>query len=225
MNRHLENKNNIVRIIGDIHGRFNPYREIIKDASHSIQVGDYGIGFTPKTDSLGWYGPLLNESSNHKFIRGNHDNPKACDDNVNWISDGTSYMDFFCVGGAYSIDKHWRIEGRDYWPDEELTMDQWNVILDAYAEQKPDFVISHDGPDSIVKRMFHEKFVSSNEIGSFTRKGLDAMLEIHVPKFHFFGHWHDTRTLKTDECTFVCLGINEYFDFDIDKKEIVRYTK
>ena len=31
--------------IGDVHGKYNRYRDIIRDCENTIQVGDMGIGF------------------------------------------------------------------------------------------------------------------------------------------------------------------------------------
>ena len=53
-------------IIGDVHGKINEYLQLIKNRKHSIQLGDFGVGFVDIPEL-----PI-----NHRFIRGNHDNPE-----------------------------------------------------------------------------------------------------------------------------------------------------
>lgn len=64
--------------IGDVHGKFNKYIDILKNNNYniSIQVGDFGIGFADieYPTELG---------SNNFFIRGNHDNPHVCKNHPN----------------------------------------------------------------------------------------------------------------------------------------------
>ena len=215
------------RLIGDIHGDFRFYEAVISDAEKSIQVGDFGVGFlsqktsiwTPKIDKIQRFGPLYEETFkdepnlNHRFIRGNHDNPMACKENKLWIPDGTMCGPFFCVGGALSIDKSMRTEGIDYWSDEELTYDEFMKIADIYEAIKPDYVISHDCPEFITPHMF--TWYNKSAFPSITRQGLQMLYEIHQPKAWFFGHWHFHRIEKIYDTTFVCLDINQALDIDI----------
>jgi calcineurin-like phosphoesterase family protein len=106
-----------IRFIGDVHGHWHRYKKRIKDVETSIQVGDFGVGFyTPYTDKLVGGNPPYDHmcKGNHRFIRGNHDNPSFCKKHPFWIPDGTMIHDkIFCVGGAASIDRHHRTEGYD----------------------------------------------------------------------------------------------------------------
>src|SRR5215475_1197882 len=104
--------------IGDVHGKFEPYKRLIKDRRDTIQVGDMGVGFQ------GWRnGELVYLTNppydrmvegNHRFIRGNHDNPGVCRQQRQWIADGAVEGDMMFVGGAFSIDREWRTEGLDW---------------------------------------------------------------------------------------------------------------
>lgn len=218
------------RLIGDIHGDYKTYLKLIQDADKSIQVGDFGVGFgmrgsTARSHPSGGdlyarWGPLYEETLkaepnlNHRFIRGNHDNPEACRENKLWIPDGTMCGPFFCVGGGLSIDKSRRTPGWDYWTDEELSYADFYEIADSYEALKPDFVISHDAPESVIQIMFHD-YYSKNLYPSITRQGLDMLRNIHKPKYHFFGHWHEDRVETIEGTTYVCLGINSVFDIEI----------
>lgn len=83
-----------MRFIGDCHGKFNAYLEIVKDCPESIQVGDFGAGFVPLPDV----------NKDHFFIRGNHDNPTICKTSRNWIEDGSQIGNMFFVGGLDYLD-------------------------------------------------------------------------------------------------------------------------
>lgn len=194
-----------IRVIGDIHGDYGAYQQIIDGCESSIQVGDFGIGFI--NDGF-------ERTESHRFIRGNHDDPGKCKDNKHWIPDGTSHAGFFCVGGGFSIDRAWRIEGKSWWPDEELSQKEMYKILDDYEKIKPDYVISHEGPGDVIERMFHDKTLMRPF--SRTSQMLDAMFFIHQPKVWFFGHWHESRHYILNQTDFICLGINAYTDVNID---------
>lgn len=53
---------------------------------------------------------------------------------------------FMAVGGAPSVDKHHRVEGRDWWPGEELTDEQ---VQHCTREGRVDVVLAHDCPTGV----------------------------------------------------------------------------
>lgn len=209
-----------VRIIGDVHGKFAPYKSIIKDVPFSIQVGDMGVGFrgyrhgepkwlaNPPHDAM--------SAGRHLFIRGNHDNPEVCKRQEFYIPDG-EYLDnkIFCCGGAVSIDKAYRTEGWDWWPDEELSTAELYAIVDRYVELKPEIVITHECPESVAT----ELMAAFNKVkvgdGSRTRQAFEVMLHHHQPKQWFFGHWHHSIEFQRGRTTFRCLNELEYADVEL----------
>ena len=72
---------NTCRVIGDVHGNIAEYLAICSECDRSVQLGDMGLGFK------GVYLPS-DEVMNHKFIRGNHDDPAACREHPYFIKDG-----------------------------------------------------------------------------------------------------------------------------------------
>lgn len=191
------------RIIGDVHGKFQGYESIIADCDNSIQVGDFGLGFgRPEPDVDG----------NHKFIRGNHDNPASCKAHRNWIPDGTLHDGiFFCIGGASSIDADMRTEGLNWWRDEELSYIEFQKIIEDYERIKPDYVISHDVPQTVCEMTFRRLI----RISDITRNALDTMLQIHKPKFWAYGHWHMDVTTNYEGCVFRCINELSWIDIDV----------
>ena len=74
----------LIKFIGDVHGKYGRYETILKNSDlPTIQVGDMGVGFFHR-DYEGTLRPFANPpydkmvAGNHRFIRGNHDNPYVC---------------------------------------------------------------------------------------------------------------------------------------------------
>jgi len=182
-----------MRFIGDTHAKFDRYLEIIQDCPASIQVGDFGVGFR----EVPTVGPT------HRFIRGNHDNPHKVSQH-NWIPDGTVEGDTFFLGGGESIDRHNRIEGRDWWPEEELTLGQLYQYMDVYEAAKPRVVVSHECPSDVTARLFAHNVGRINN-PSRTSQALGSLLYIHKPEIWIFGHWHLRVDEVLDGTRFICL--------------------
>lgn len=208
-----------LRVIGDVHGKFKPYRNIIRDVPFSIQVGDMGVGF------MGFRGGELRSLTNppydamsegrHLFIRGNHDNPEVCRKHAYWIPDGTVVDGIYCLGGAVSIDRAWRTEGLDWWADEECSYVELERMVDDYAAIKPEVVITHECPDSIAGEILASFRKGRIEDGSRTRQALDRMFAIHQPRHWLFGHWHESLSFVLGRTRFQCLNELEYADIEI----------
>lgn len=204
----------ILRFIGDVHGKFERYLQLIDGVDKSIQVGDMGIVFGekfPKDKIIGW----------HMFIRGNHDNPYSCRQNERCIPDGSSFTvegeKFFFLGGAWSIDWEWRQEyemstgHKIWWPNEECSVPKLQKIIDYYEEVKPEIVATHDCPTI----MAHEIHSQHEWDKSKTRQALDRMFEIHKPKLWVFGHHHINLVRNIDGTSFICLDELEFVDIDV----------
>lgn len=209
----------VVRLIGDVHGKFKPYRKLIRDIPFSIQVGDMGVGFRRNHGDMAWYSnPPFDAMSEgrHLFIRGNHDNPEVCRRQKYWIPDGALLPEgIYCLGGAVSIDRAYRTEGLDWWPDEECSYAELERMIDEYASFKPEIVITHDCPASVANEILAAFNMRKIEDGSRTRVALERMLERHRPRKWFFGHWHVSLTFERDATTFQCLDELESTDVEI----------
>lgn len=206
-----------MRYIGDVHGKYKQYKRIISNCPESIQVGDMGVGFFHERDSD--Y-PLQNPPydhmtrGNHRFIRGNHDNPEVCRKHTQWIYDGMTEIgqNRMFVGGALSIDKQWRVEGASWWADEELSISDLNVMISRYESFKPRTMITHDCPEYIARYLFNEN--GKFEFPSRTRQAFGTMLELHRPEYWIFGHWHTSKNEVIDGCRFICLAELEFIDIE-----------
>ena len=182
----------------------------------SLQLGDMGIGFSNDLDykySLEGksYPPILDK--NHKWIRGNHDDPEMSRNHPNNIGDYgyDEHTGIFYVGGGFSIDFRGRQEYYEkkgivtWWEDEEISLKEFEKALELYKKVKPNIVVSHECP-SIIK-----KDALSNDAKLFlisrTENFLQNMFEIHQPNYWIFGHHHKRVEKKIKKTQFV--GLNE----------------
>jgi Calcineurin-like phosphoesterase len=215
---------NLIRFIGDVHGKYRRYRKIIKGCKRSIQLGDMGVGFikhggirhgsfcaNPPFDSM--------SKGENEFIRGNHDNPSVCKRHKFFIPDGTVKDNMMFVGGAVSIDRPWRIPYYSWWPDEEPSLTELNQIVDVYSVVKPEIMATHECPryvaEILLRHMQHRKF----DDGSRCKQAFQSMFEMHKPKLWLFGHYHYSFDEVIEGTRFICLNELEYKDIDIEKCE------
>ena len=205
-----------MKFIGDVHGKYAQYERIISECENSIQVGDMGIGFKRQNPAWGeseyFPDPGYNKMvlGNHRFIRGNHDNPAVCMKHTQCIPDGHTEDGMMFIGGALSIDRAWRTEGIDYWADEELTQGDFYWMMDIYKDYKPKIMVTHECPDSIADLMLQDR--KKFKDGSITRQAFDGMFEEYKPEVWLFGHWHTSFDQVVLGTRFICLNELETLD-------------
>ncbi len=203
-------------IIGDIHGDIVKYGRLIKRSRSSLQVGDLGLGF-PDRDGARMTNLFrawdAKNHEHHKVLRGNHDNPNVFAGLKSYLGDW-GYLpdqDLFFVSGAYSIDRQWRTAGLDWWPEEEMSMDKLQEVVEEFGRCKPRFMVTHDCP------MVIYQFLCNHIHHNNTAMALDLMFGLHQPEKWYFGHHHQTKEIfHPDGTIFRCLAEHETFeDHDI----------
>lgn len=202
--------------IGDVHGKFRRYAQIIASRSNSIQVGDMGVGFRRPDDGRRHRNPPLGMmiAGGHRFIRGNHDNPGECRRHPQWIPDGRIEGEMMLIGGAFSDDSHWRTEGCNWWADEELTAPDLAALVHAYTAQRPRILVTHDCPAVMAARMY-KLLNEAMPAPSRTQRALQTMFEAHQPEFWLFGHYHLSTDWVAEGTRFVCLAELEAREFEV----------
>lgn len=192
-----------LRLIGDVHGHFRKYLELIKVTENSVQLGDFGFDYRC-LDEVDW--------NHHKIVLGNHDNYERVPQHALGAF-GTLELggySLFYIRGAYSIDRQYRTAYVSWWPQEELNGAQGEACVKAFAEAKPDFVLSHDCPVSIYPHVINNPWYIQE---SWTAKVLEQCLQRHQPKRWVFGHHHKSWSDKIGGTRFHCLAELEVMDF------------
>jgi hypothetical protein len=219
----------LTRLIGDIHGMFNAYQTFSIDnfEGPTIQLGDFGIGMG---QSDYWHENVneFHSTKVHRFIRGNHDNPHVCkQDMTGYIPDGTVEGDVMYIGGAWSIDNpaappgwYCRTPGVDWWFEEECSDQEYEAMLDVYKSVKPRVMITHDCPGVVSYEMFWNSGILKGPVyPNRTAEWFNRFYDAHQPEFHFFGHWHHSMMYKRGATTFVCLGELDWIDVDLNNSD------
>lgn len=206
-----------VRLIGDVHGKFGYYKRLIKSIENSIQLGDMGVGFrdwphgdfqpNPPYDAI--------KLGNHRFIRGNHDNPAVCKQQSYYIPDGTVEGDVMLIGGALSIDRAYRTEGFSWWADEELSIGELSDLVDLYVRTKPRVMLTHDCPESVVDQTLKAFNMERYNDPSRTRQAFQSMFDFHQPELWVHGHWHVRLDHVWGTTRFVCLEELGILDIEV----------
>ena len=202
----------MIYITGDTHGNvdfdylkdyFN--NRFVNENDFLIILGDAGIVWSEKENFIDDYAML---GLNVLFIDGNHENFELLNrfpvvtfngakchklyENVYHIMRGEiiklNNKTFFCMGGARSIDKIYRIENISWWKEEDIG---FNDIENGLANLKNvqntvDYVLTHCAPTSIINKMFNYKQDNNTKI-------LEKFKEIINFKYWYFGHYHENK--------------------------------
>ena len=99
----------------------------------------------------------------------------------------------WCFGGAESVDKENRIEGKSWWPEEEANYREIEYAQNALENcRNVDFALTHDAPLSLLRDLYAGQYLETSR----TSKFLDLAEEIIDTKYWFFGHHHIDRTFN-----------------------------
>jgi predicted phosphodiesterase len=192
---------NEVLLIGDVHGKYDRYHKIIRQTDrypYTIQLGDFGFNY----DTLKNVDP-----NNHKILGGNHDNYSIVNNFPHFLGDYGNFslngIDFFYYRGAWSIDRIYRTEGLDWWPQEQNNIDAFLKARELYRETKPDIVLTHDCPLDIIHYLLP---LGSKIYENNTTWVLQEFFNIHQPKIWRFGHYHISWEMNVGQTNFKCLN-------------------
>lgn len=214
-------KNRLV-LLGDVHGNYcyveTQYNKITHDFKKGdliVQLGDFGF-------EQDWYKAESYLSEYLRILPGNHDDYNYLKNNQPKVNLGNfGFFKFnnkkiFYVRGAYSIDKLYRLEYEKqngikiWWPNEELSIEEADQAFELYKECKPDIVLSHTAPYQIKSKILVN--LGFNPTQCFTSSLLSKLFSYHQPKFWYFGHFHSKEKIVYENCTFVCLDINQLLE-------------
>ena len=187
-----------------------------------IVLGDFGLVFYPRNDEFKSELALEKkkleylESKRYEIliIDGNHENfdrlfeetseeerygdaVRRIGRNIFWLQRGRIYTienkSFFCMGGAYSIDKAWRQKGISWWPQECPTEEECQAAKEKLisAGQRVDYVLTHTCPQLFIQLMGHTADHHDLHLTSFLNW---VWYEIDFDHW-YFGHWHIDKEL------------------------------
>jgi predicted phosphodiesterase len=196
-------------LIGDGHGNLTPVRQAASLGLTVVHLGD--LGFAREWRKAA-------RISNLHVVAGNHDEIPIARTTPVWLGD---YGDLgeriagadgvFFVRGALSIDRDLRIEGLDWWPEEELSYGELQEAIDFYTAMRPRVVLSHDCP-LVINHILY----GGETIPSRTATALWRMLQAHEPEVWYFGHHHVQFDRVIGKTRFRGLAIDEVVDVELE---------
>lgn len=109
---------------------------------------------------------------------------------------------FYVMGGAVSIDKGYRKAYISWWLEEvpsAAEMQEGFQNLEKHGN-KVDYIITHDGPATVVAQMYaglHRSFIPDE-----VERGFDMMAESVDFQYWFFGHHHEDKRMGKFICCY-----------------------
>ena len=232
----------MIFITGDTHRRFEHIKNFClkhKTTTNDVMIilGDAGINFCGYWRDFDLKKELVKLPITLFCIHGNHEQrPETIDTyeevehfgggvymesefpNLLFAKDGEIY-DFdgrkcIAIGGAYSIDKHLRIPGVNWWEDEQPSEEIKNRVENALAsaEWKVDIVLSHTSPFKYMPREEFLPGIDQSQVDNSTEHWLDFIEEKLSYKTWYCGHFHTSKSIDKIiflYCTFIELACIE----------------
>ena len=230
-----------------------------------VHVGDFGVGFCPSVDGeleqLYILNRRLMEHNVALFvIRGNHDNADWFNDpaymnrmvnnemieNIVFLPDHTLLtlelegkekpVKIYCNGGAISIDRTNRTQGRSYWRNEKF-----NCPSQEQLEEIPtdlDVIVTHNRPlgchptvynasvmqwclrDGQLDHDLKQEQIQMKRMFDSIRERNDSRNNIQ----HYFGHFHWNHRERIGDIAHITLAIKELTEFRYINKLVDQYN-
>lgn len=212
----------IWHITGDTHGRFGRFDEyrFEEPEKHAVIIlGDAGFNYyLNKTDKKNK--KIVNNYGFKVYcVRGNHEerpekvpgiHPFYDEEvggivlkeikypNIRYFIDGETYTiqgyRFLVIGGAYSVDKNYRLQnGYGWFKDEQLNESERDAILKKTKGKAYDFVLSHTCPISWEPTDLFLNCVDQKTVDKSMELWLDEVKNNITFKVWLFGHYHADR--------------------------------
>ena len=240
---------NMIYIMGDTHREFYRLNDIEKN-NMLIILGDAGINYylderdNKLKEQLNSYNiKLFCVQGNHEERPENISTYKEIDmfggkvfieeeyPNLIFAKNGELYdidnKKVLVIGGAYSVDKNYRIiYGYPWFKDEQLSKEEMNNILNKYKGQHIDIVLSHTCPLKYEPTEVFMKCIDQSDVDKSMEKFLDRVEEsINYDKW-YCGHYHTEKQIDKLEFMFGRIKVFNkdelYPKYDRNGYEIIR---
>ena len=193
-----------------------------------IVLGDFGV-IWEKNRTMHQLEALGSKNFTVAFVDGNHENfnlIKELEMPLDWNSGKVGYLPFGIIhlkrgeiytiegktfgicGGADSVDKWMRNEGTSWWPQETLTADSAQLLIDNAKNKELDFILSHDCPKTFVGFMKALGGINALDKYTETQINLQKIYDNVKCKNWYFGHWHMNMPIAASKCNMECLYDN-----------------
>ena len=121
--------------------------------------------------------------------------------NILFAKDGEIYdldgQKAIAIGGAYSIDKAWRVEGRSWWPDEQPSEEIKSRVEQSLenCSWSIDIVLSHTTPLKYEPTEVFIRGVDQSKVDKSTEIWLDGIEDRLTYRKWYCGHYHTEKKI------------------------------
>ena len=107
---------------------------------------------------------------------------------------------YFILGGAYSVDKHYRLEhGGKWFEDEQMSAaTKMRILRFIETENSFDYILSHCAPLKYEPIHLFLSFIKQENVDKSMEKFLDIVLDKVDFKTWFLGHYHSDEWLNSN---------------------------
>lgn len=241
----------MIYITGDVHRDFSRlYSKTFSKDDMVIILGDAGINYCLNEEDKDFKEHLSKLNIKLFCIQGNHEerpenissykevdmfNGKVFIEdefpNLIFAKNGETYTlddkNVLVVGGAYSVDKNYRLMyGHQWFKDEQLSESEKEMILNKYTGKHIDIILSHTCPKKYEPTEVFMSGIDQSKVDKSMEQFLDKLEEsIDYDKW-YCGHYHTEK--QNDKLEFMFGRIkrfnkNEYFPkYNRNGYEIIR---
>lgn len=241
----------MILITGDTHRDFSKFYKLKKDSNNMfIVLGDVGINYYLNEEDKNYKEYLKKLKLKLFCVRGNHEErPENISTykevemfggkvfieeeypNLIFAKDGETYnidgKKILVIGGAYSVDKQYRLlHGYKWFKEEQLTKKEMDTILSKVKGKHFDIVLTHTCPYKYEPREVFIQGLDQSKVDKSMEHFLDKIEEnINYDKW-YCGHYHTEKQVDKLEFMFGRIKIfnkDEYVPkYDRNGYEIVR---
>lgn len=241
----------MIYITGDTHREYNKLNDIDKHCDNMLIIlGDSGINYFLNKDDRNIKNYLNSLDIKLFCVQGNHEERPENIKTYNEVDmfDGKVYIEneypnlifakngelynidgkkVLVIGGAYSIDKDYRLSnGYEWFKDEQLTEKEKDSILTKYKGTHIDIVLSHTCPLKYEPVEVFINGIDQSKVDKTMEEFLDEIEEnINYDKW-YCGHYHTEKQIDKIEFMFGRIKVfnkDEYYPkYDRNGYEIIR---
>lgn len=220
----------MVYITGDIHGQLLPIYDLFAKYHPTkddiiVLLGDVGVNYKGADFDRFIKNKFKEMESTFFCIHGNHENrPQNIESyhEMMWHGGRVLYEEDFpnilfpvdgdifdiegkqclVIGGAYSVDKFFRLSMGWHWWCDEQPSDTIKLYVENQIKKHPvDVVFSHTCPFKYIPTECFISGVDQSTVDNSTEQWLDTIEEMMEYKVWYLGHWHTNK--KIDKLHFL----------------------
>ncbi|HPY83630.1 MAG TPA: metallophosphoesterase [Ruminococcus flavefaciens] len=224
----------MVYITGDIHGEMQPIYDLFEKYKPTpddiiVILGDVALNYTGMLRDRVMKEDMSALKSTFFCIHGNHENrPQniASYHEKEWHGGRVLYEDDFpnilfpvdgdifdfdgkkclVIGGAYSVDKFFRLSrGWGWWPDEQPTPTIKAYVEEQIKDKKIDVIFSHTCPYKYIPVECFLSGIDQSTVDNSTEEWLDTIEDTVDYSAWYIGHWHIDK--RIDKLHFLFHGV------------------